>query len=256
VQTTLYAMTGDIVVYLMGGTYRLSSTFRLGPQDSGSNGHTVYWEAYPGQTPVIDGAEQVTGWSQYNAGLNIWRPPVGPTPRPETCGSTVCGRARPRARSTPADSHSPAPRSPPAATPTCREAIRPRSRISASRPVPTWTIRPSSISTSAQRRSLTSGSMVSTIALRGNSASGVDDDSAAAGLRSLATAAGRGPARPGSRRRSRRTAVHGRGRTAARGRRRIRGRYRPNRIIRGDASGRSSPCPCQHHTACASLATD
>ena len=70
------SMSGDIVVYLMGGTYRLASTFQLGPQDSGTNGHTVYWEAYPGQTPVIEGSQQVTGWSQYNAGLNIWRAPV------------------------------------------------------------------------------------------------------------------------------------------------------------------------------------
>jgi len=35
------SMTGDIVVSLAGGTYRLSSTFQLGPQDSGQNGHTV-----------------------------------------------------------------------------------------------------------------------------------------------------------------------------------------------------------------------
>ena len=70
------AMTGDIVVYLMGGTYRLSSTFAFGSQDSGTNGHTVYWQAFPGQTPVIDGAQQVTGWSQYNSSSNIWRAPV------------------------------------------------------------------------------------------------------------------------------------------------------------------------------------
>jgi hypothetical protein len=70
------SMTGDIAVYLAGGTYRLSSTFQLGPQDSGENGHTVYWEAMPGQTPIISGATQVTGWSQYNAGLNIWRASV------------------------------------------------------------------------------------------------------------------------------------------------------------------------------------
>ena len=76
VESVNAAMTGDIVVYLMGGTYRLSSTFTLGPQDSGTNGHTIYWEAYPGQSPVIDGSQQVTGWSQYNSGLNIWRAPV------------------------------------------------------------------------------------------------------------------------------------------------------------------------------------
>jgi hypothetical protein len=69
-------MTGDIVVYLMGGTYRPSSTFTLGPEDSGTNGHTVYWEADPGQTPVIDGSEQVTGWSEYNSSLDIWRASV------------------------------------------------------------------------------------------------------------------------------------------------------------------------------------
>jgi hypothetical protein len=73
------SMSGDIVAYLMGGTYRLSRTFTLGPQDSGTNGHTVYWEAYPGQTPVVEGSEQVSGWSQYNSSLNIWRAsvPVG-----------------------------------------------------------------------------------------------------------------------------------------------------------------------------------
>ena len=76
VRTMNSSMTGDIVVQLMGGTYRLSSTFQFGPQDSGTNGHTVDWEAYPGQTPVIDGSEQVTGWSQYNSGLNVWRASV------------------------------------------------------------------------------------------------------------------------------------------------------------------------------------
>jgi hypothetical protein len=70
------SMSGDILVYLMGGTYRLSSAFQLGPQDSGSNGHAVEWEAYPGQIPVIDGSRQVTGWSQYNGGQNIWRASV------------------------------------------------------------------------------------------------------------------------------------------------------------------------------------
>ncbi len=29
-----------------GGTYRLSSTFQFGPQDSGTNGHTVYLDSF------------------------------------------------------------------------------------------------------------------------------------------------------------------------------------------------------------------
>ena len=79
VESLTGSMTGNIVVYLMGGTYRVSSTFNLGPQDSGTNGYVVDWQAYPGQTPVLDGSQQVTGWSQYNSGQNIWRAsvPVG-----------------------------------------------------------------------------------------------------------------------------------------------------------------------------------
>ena len=78
------SMTGDIAVFLAGGTYRLSSTFQLGPQDSGQNGHTVSWQAAAGQTPVISGATQVTGWSQYDASRNIWRAsvPAGTASRP------------------------------------------------------------------------------------------------------------------------------------------------------------------------------
>ncbi len=90
------SMSGDIVVYLAGGTYRLSSTFQLGPQDSGQNGHTVTWQAMTGQTPVISGATQVTGWSQYNAGRNIWRAgvPVGTQSRQLWVNGVEATRAR------------------------------------------------------------------------------------------------------------------------------------------------------------------
>ena len=89
-------MSGDIAVYLAGGTYRLSSTFQLGPQDSGQNGHTVTWAAMTGQTPVINGATQVTGWSQYNAGRNIWRAsvPVGTQTRQLWVNGAEATRAR------------------------------------------------------------------------------------------------------------------------------------------------------------------
>src|SRR2546423_6286843 len=76
VESLVGSMTGDIVVSLAGGTYRLAGTFQLGPQDSGRNGHTVLWQAASGQTPVISGATQVTGWSQYDTGRNIWRASV------------------------------------------------------------------------------------------------------------------------------------------------------------------------------------
>jgi len=96
VESLVGSMTGDIVVYLAGGTYRLSSTFRLGPQDSGQNGHTVLWEAMTGQTPVISGATQVTGWSQYDTSRNIWRAgvPVGTQSRQLWVNGVEATRAR------------------------------------------------------------------------------------------------------------------------------------------------------------------
>jgi hypothetical protein len=76
VETMNRSMTVNIDVDLYGGVYRLPSTFQLGPADSGSNGYQVVWQAVGGQVPVFSGADQVTGFTQYNAGLNIWRAPV------------------------------------------------------------------------------------------------------------------------------------------------------------------------------------
>jgi len=72
-------MSGNIDVDLLGGTYRLADTFQLGPQDSGENGYDVVYQAAPGQQPVITGAKQVTGWSEYDSTKDIYRAavPVG-----------------------------------------------------------------------------------------------------------------------------------------------------------------------------------
>ena len=72
-------MSGDIDVDLLGGTYRLADTFRLGPQDSGENGYNVVYQDAPGQQPVITGAKQVTGWSLYDSAADVYRAavPVG-----------------------------------------------------------------------------------------------------------------------------------------------------------------------------------
>lgn len=73
------SMSGDIDVDLLGGTYRLASAVKLGPQDSGENGHQVVYQAAPGARPVVTGARQVTGWSEYDAGKDVYRAavPVG-----------------------------------------------------------------------------------------------------------------------------------------------------------------------------------
>ncbi|KRF43828.1 discoidin domain-containing protein [Paenibacillus sp. Soil787] len=74
-------MTGDIIVYFLGGTYTLSSTFQLNESatihDSGTNGFNIIYQAFPGAHPVFSGGKQLTGWSQYDAGKNIWRSYVG-----------------------------------------------------------------------------------------------------------------------------------------------------------------------------------
>jgi len=68
-------MSGDIVVQLAGGTYRLSAPLTLTSADSGSNGHRVIWQAAPGSTPVITGSHTVSGWQQVGTSA-IWRAQV------------------------------------------------------------------------------------------------------------------------------------------------------------------------------------
>ncbi|MEQ4305824.1 RICIN domain-containing protein [Plantactinospora sp. B6F1] len=71
------AMSGDIVVELADGVYRLTSPLRLTAADSGTNGYRVIWQAAPSARPVISGARAVTGWSLVDSGRNIWRANVG-----------------------------------------------------------------------------------------------------------------------------------------------------------------------------------
>jgi hypothetical protein len=75
VRTINANMTGDIYVYLRGGNYGIASTITFGTQDSGTNGHRIFYLAYPGETPVLNGATKVTGWTVhsgnvYKAALN------------------------------------------------------------------------------------------------------------------------------------------------------------------------------------------
>jgi hypothetical protein len=70
------SMSGDILVYLRGGTYTLSSPLELTSQDSGSGGHSVIYSAYEEEKPVLSGGEQVSGWSLYDT-RNVYRAYVG-----------------------------------------------------------------------------------------------------------------------------------------------------------------------------------
>lgn len=69
VRTLSSSMTGDIYTYLRGGTYRVTETLTFEPADSGTNGHRIYYLAYPGETPILNGATRVTGWTLDNGNV-------------------------------------------------------------------------------------------------------------------------------------------------------------------------------------------
>jgi hypothetical protein len=64
VRTVNGNLSDDIHVYLRGGTYRVAKTIAFGAQDSGTNGHRIIYEAYPNETPILNGAVKVSGWTQ------------------------------------------------------------------------------------------------------------------------------------------------------------------------------------------------
>ena len=71
-------MKEDIRVYLRGGRYEVASTIEFGPEDSGTNGYRVRYEAYDGEVPVLSGATRVTGFTQHDG--DIYKAPLD---RPE-----------------------------------------------------------------------------------------------------------------------------------------------------------------------------
>ncbi len=62
-------MTGDIVVNVRGGTYKLTSTIAFTDADSGSNGFNVIYRAYGIEKPILSGGTQITGWTATGNGM-------------------------------------------------------------------------------------------------------------------------------------------------------------------------------------------
>jgi hypothetical protein len=54
----------DVTVLLRGGIYELNETLVWTSVDGATNGHTVTWAAWPGETPIISGGRQITGWKK------------------------------------------------------------------------------------------------------------------------------------------------------------------------------------------------
>ena len=59
-------MSSDITVYLRGGDYRISEPVVFDTRDSATNGCHINYTAYENEVPVINGAQQVTGWTKFN----------------------------------------------------------------------------------------------------------------------------------------------------------------------------------------------
>ena len=54
--------SGDLVVALRGGTYRVGRTVVFQEGDSGTGGHDIIYEACPGERPVLSGGRSIRGW--------------------------------------------------------------------------------------------------------------------------------------------------------------------------------------------------
>jgi hypothetical protein len=62
-------LNSDLRVYLLRGTYRITSPITLGALDSGSSSHAVVWTSYNGEAAVISGGAPITGWTQHSGGI-------------------------------------------------------------------------------------------------------------------------------------------------------------------------------------------
>ena|GEM_PF-4618931 len=93
IRTINGAMTQDITVYLMPGTFHITDTLEFTTADSGTNGFSITYKAYNmSAKPLLSGGMELTGWesvasitdtnlrdkllSGNQAGKNIWRAPV------------------------------------------------------------------------------------------------------------------------------------------------------------------------------------
>ncbi len=76
VRSAASSMKSDLVVELRDGVYRLTAPLVFTEADSGTNGHTITWQAADGAHPVLSGGVPVTGWTLSDSGKNIWKAAV------------------------------------------------------------------------------------------------------------------------------------------------------------------------------------
>lgn len=69
VRTSGKSRSGNVVVLVRGGTYRLTKTIVFGLRDSGQNESTITYAAYPGETPVFSSGREISEWKQVTTAL-------------------------------------------------------------------------------------------------------------------------------------------------------------------------------------------
>ena len=96
--------TQTVRAILRGGTYELDAPVTFTEQHSGTSQHPVIIEAFPGETPILTGGPQITGWT--NQGNDVWSAQVPPGSSFKTL--QVNGARAIRARSPNYDANNPA----------------------------------------------------------------------------------------------------------------------------------------------------
>lgn len=73
VRASIADQQSDIRVNFRGGTYTLAEPLLFTAADSGGNGHTIVYQAFDGEKPIISGGFGVSGWQRDTADARIWR---------------------------------------------------------------------------------------------------------------------------------------------------------------------------------------
>ncbi len=68
-------LTQPVTVYVRGGTYTLPKPLVFTVADSGTEKAPISYTAYPGETPLLSGGRQITGWQKARNG-KLWQAQV------------------------------------------------------------------------------------------------------------------------------------------------------------------------------------
>lgn len=85
----------NVTVELADGVYRIKAPLIFTARDGGRNGHHVSWMAAPGASPVISGADAITGWKLFDRAKHIYVAdvPVGADSRELWVNDRLASRA-------------------------------------------------------------------------------------------------------------------------------------------------------------------